>query len=353
MGALTAAIQVLKEAGEPLHYKEITQRILDQGLWSTKGATPEATVNAVFAVEISKRGDEARVLRVGKGLFAVSDAPSTKPTKPQSSKTPKAPKLEKVPKPLTTTSAETMSFTESAEYILKTQGDRQPMHYKQITKMALSLGLLSTQGLTPDASMYASIVQEIGRRRRRGDKQRFVQHGKGMVGLQGWVKEGIPAQVRRHNDKVRKAFRARLGKMDAGDFEVFVGAFLVAIGFEDVEVTSRHGDRGIDVRGTLVVADVVRTKMAVQVKRWSNNVQAPTVQQVRGALGAHEQGLIVTTSDFSPGAREEAARPDATPVALMNGEQLVALLLEHEIGVERESIDLFELKEEGDEADEA
>jgi restriction system protein len=57
--------------------------------------------------------------------------------------------------------------------------------------------------------------------------------------------------------------------------------------------------------------------MAVQVKRWQHNVQAPTVQQLRGALGVHEQGLIVTTSDFSAGARAEAAKPDRTPVALM------------------------------------
>ena len=71
------------------------------------------------------------------------------------------------------------------------------------------------------------------------------------------------------------------------------------------------------MRGTLVVGDVIRTRMAVQVKRWKHNVQAPIVQQVRGSLGTHEQGLIITTSDFSAGAREEAARPDAVPVGLM------------------------------------
>lgn len=69
------------------------------------------------------------------------------------------------------------------------------------------------------------------------------------------------------------------------------------------------------------------------------------MQQVRGSLGAHEQGLIITTSDFSPGARSEAARPDAVPVALMNGEQLVTLLIEHDIGVRRANYDLIELGE--------
>jgi hypothetical protein len=37
MSAREAAIQVLSEAGEPLHAKEITKRILANRLWSTNG----------------------------------------------------------------------------------------------------------------------------------------------------------------------------------------------------------------------------------------------------------------------------------------------------------------------------
>jgi restriction system protein len=78
-------------------------------------------------------------------------------------------------------------------------------------------------------------------------------------------------------------------------------------------------------------------------------VQAPQVQQVRGSLGAHEQGLIITTSGFSKGAQAEATRPDALPVALMNGEQLVALMVEHEVGCSRRAHDILEV--EGNDAD--
>src|SRR5262249_775706 len=128
-----------------------------------------------------------------------------------------------------------------------------------------------------------------------------------------------------------------------GAFEDLIGALLAKIGFEDVQVTARSGDGGIDVRGTLVVGSVIRTSMAIQAKRWKNNVQAPIIQQVRGSLGTHEQGLIITTSDFSEGARKEAERSNAVPVALMNGEQLVALLVENELGIRRASYDLIEL----------
>jgi hypothetical protein len=45
---------------------------------------------------------------------------------------------------------------------------------------------------------------------------------------------------------------------------------------------------------------------------------------------------------ISPGSRAEAARPDRIPVALLNGEELVGLLVEHEIGVARRGLDLLE-----------
>lgn len=64
---------------------------------------------------------------------------------------------------------------------------------------------------------------------------------------------------------------------------------------------------------------------------------------MRGSLKIHEQGLIVTTSDFSKGAVNEANRVDATPIALMNGKQLVKLLMDYEIMVKREPCSIFEL----------
>ncbi|MFH0967826.1 MAG: restriction endonuclease, partial [Methanobacteriota archaeon] len=51
-----------------------------------------------------------------------------------------------------------------------------------------------------------------------------------------------------------------------------------ALGFDSVSVTRISGDGGIDVRGTLVVGDVIKTKLAVQVKRWKNNIQAPVIR---------------------------------------------------------------------------
>jgi restriction system protein len=68
MSEILSAVQtVLSQAGVPLHYKEITDRVLSQGLWVTKGQTPDATINAQLAVDIKERGGASIFQRTDKG----------------------------------------------------------------------------------------------------------------------------------------------------------------------------------------------------------------------------------------------------------------------------------------------
>lgn len=338
--ALDAALQVLQDAAAPLHYKEITRRILDAGLWQTDGKTPAATINAQLSVDIKKNGAASAFCRRGKGIFA-RNADRTEPPIKDSGVLRSEDSSLYLCGP---ESGKTLSFTAAAECILNASRGK-PMHYREITRHALQHRLLDTTGKTPEATMYAQILTETKRRQRRGEQPRFIMLGKGMVALTRWQGRGLAFQVEEANKKARKELLKSVQAMTPGDFEDLIGRLLAAIGFEEVEVTSRSKDGGIDVRGTLVVGDVIRTRLAVQAKRWKNNIQSPIIQQVRGSLGAHEQGLVITTSDFSKGARQEAERPDATPVGLMDGEQLTALLVENEIGVQLTPLQLIQLEE--------
>ena len=374
MNARDAAEQALAQAGEPLGYRDLTERILAAGQWETNGATPEATINAQLSMDILTHGIESRFQRTAKGVFALRRwglpeyiaashrnghngheeataddgeenmalAARPAPTRP----TPAMPA-----EAATVPEVEPLSFTDAAEQVLDLYGNQQPMHYRAITHQALELGLLETAGKTPEATLYASVLQEIARQEKRGETPRFVKVGRGLLSIGRWQHQGLADQIERHNAEVRAQLLTRLKGMPPDAFEALIGQLLAALGFDEVEVTRRSGDGGIDVRGTLVVGDVIRIRMAVQVKRWQHNVQSPTVQQVRGALGAHDQGLVITTSDYGPGAHREASRPDAVKVALMNGEQLVALLVEHGIGVQRAAYDLIELGPTGDDAE--
>lgn len=338
MDVKTAAIQVLQQARTALHAKDIAEQIMAAGLWQSEGKTPDATVGARLYSDIKSNGEKSPFVKVGPQTFALRDSVEI-----PSGAEPVPAFAEDAPKPPSVN-----SFTDCAQKVLEEFGGKKPMHYKEITEKALQKGWLVTNGKTPEATMYAQVITEIKRQQKRGERPRFVQHGRGYVGLSQWMGRGLAFQIEQHNHQVRKVLRERLLAMKPGEFEELISQLLAEMGFEMVEVTKLSGDGGIDVRGTLVVGDVVRIKMAVQVKKWKlkNNIQAPVVQQVRGSLGAHEQGLIITTSDFSPGAVKEAAQADKTPIALMNGEQLVMLLMEHGIGVHRSTSDLFEIDEE-------
>ena len=55
MNVQDAAIQILKDAGKPLHAKEIAERIMEAGLWIAKGKTPVATVSARLYSDVKQQ----------------------------------------------------------------------------------------------------------------------------------------------------------------------------------------------------------------------------------------------------------------------------------------------------------
>ena len=329
-----AAIEVLKSSQDPLDAKEITKKIFELNLWKSNGKTPENTVAAQLYMDIKKHGTTSAFCLDSPGKFRLN----------QQSPEREAAKEEKKPS-FNVEVVQSYTFTECAIKVLEEHGLREPMHYKKITKIALEKGWLVTEGKTPESTMYAQILTEIKRFKASGRVPRFVQHGSGKVGLGKWVTRGVASEIEIYNKQTRKELLTLLHAMNPVDFEDLISRLLTAMGFEKVEVTKYCGDGGIDVRGVLVIGDVVRTKMAVQAKRWKNRVQAPMIQQLRGSLGAHEQGLIITTSDFTKGAKSEAIQTDKTPIALMNGEQFVTLLMEYSIGVASTSYVLFDLDE--------
>lgn len=67
--------KVLAESSAPLHYTEISEQILSRGYYETDGATPAATVSAQLTSSIKHDGEKSPFMRVGKGIFALKNAP--------------------------------------------------------------------------------------------------------------------------------------------------------------------------------------------------------------------------------------------------------------------------------------
>jgi hypothetical protein len=72
LGLVDAAIQVMKETGEPMNCKDIVKVILEKKLWETTGKTPDATLYSSILRDIQKKGAEARFKKVDRGQFALA-----------------------------------------------------------------------------------------------------------------------------------------------------------------------------------------------------------------------------------------------------------------------------------------
>lgn len=120
-------------------------------------------------------------------------------------------------------------------------------------------------------------------------------------------------------------------ELDDKEFEILVGHLLTALGFEGSEVTGRSGDGGVDAIGELNVFNLAKVKVFVQAKRYKQGtkIAASTVRQLRQAIPFGGQGGFITTADFQAAATETALEPGFPRIGLINGRQLVDLLVEH------------------------
>ena len=68
-----AALLVLRLAGKPLHYKEITDVAIERSLLSHVGKSPEVTMGARLAAQVKNADKQNPMKRVKPGVFALSE----------------------------------------------------------------------------------------------------------------------------------------------------------------------------------------------------------------------------------------------------------------------------------------
>lgn len=119
--------------------------------------------------------------------------------------------------------------------------------------------------------------------------------------------------------------------LDDKEFEILVGFLLEAIGFEGTEVIGKTGDGGVDATGELNVSNLAKIKLFVQAKRYKlgTKILANQVRQLRQAIPSNGQGAFITTADFQKKAFDIALEVGFPRIGLINGHQLVDLLIEH------------------------
>lgn len=144
----------------------------------------------------------------------------------------------------------------------------------------------------------------------------------------------------------REQLLAILRALPPAGFERICQRLLRESGFQQVIVTGRSGDGGIDGHGVLEVNPLVTFKVLFQCKRYGDStaVTPSQVRDFRGAMqGRADKGLILTTGAFTAEARKEATRDGVPPIELVDGDKLIAMFERVELGLK--PVQTFEVDE--------
>lgn len=327
MTFVQAAVAVLQQAQHPLSVWEITRLALEQGFIDSMGRTPRQTMSAVITATLRREqegGELSPFYRVERGLYRLRQSDDPLPER-------------YLDNAIFQQYGEYLTYKEAAYEVLKTEG--RPMPYAEIAQLAAEWGLINPNSMTPDASLSAQLYRDI---QQLGLASRFRREGPGLFGLAEWEREvdTLTQMAQRQRQQAKQQLLNVIQHMDPYAFEHVVGRLLGKLGYNNIIVTSRTADEGIDVVADVVVG-IMSMRTAIQVKRTAANVGRPIVSQFRGdmlALQDVDQGMILTTAGFTKGALDVARLPNTIPIILINGDKLTELLIEHRIGVRVEQI---------------
>lgn len=193
---------------------------------------------------------------------------------------------------------------------------------------------LTEKGRETPEVIPSVIVQQVQEAARRNAQQSEVAEEQNSAELD---EDEIPVEAQPWREQLQKIL---IEQLSPAAFERLTQRLLRESGFVHVEVTGRTGDGGIDGRGVARLNGLMSFHIAFQCKKYANGVGAPEIRNFRGAIqGVADRGLFITTGYFTRAALEEANRPGASPIDLVDGEQLAEKLKELGLGIKTEMIE--------------
>lgn len=130
-----------------------------------------------------------------------------------------------------------------------------------------------------------------------------------------------PEEVTSGSTDYKSELLAVIKSLPPDGFERLCQRVLRESGFQEVTVTGKSGDGGIDGIGVLQVNPFVSFNVLFQCKRYQGSVTPSQVRDFRGAMaGRADKGIMMTTGTFTVDAKKEARRDGAAPIELVAGE---------------------------------
>ena len=210
------------------------------------------------------------------------------------------------------------------------------IHKNNITKINYRLGwakyYLKKYGILENSSRGVWVLTNDGRKIGEVDKTEVNQK---VRAYNRERRERLDEEISNEDEpRWQDKLLETLKKMDPAAFERLSQLLLRELGFNNVEVTGKSGDGGIDGKGILKIGSVISFRIVFQCKRYKESVSSSVVRDFRGAFqGRADKGLLISTGSFTRDAKTEAQRDGALAIDLIDGEELATKLKELGLGI--------------------
>jgi len=218
---------------------------------------------------------------------------------------------------------------------------------RQIAETAQRRGRLNGDAQLVQSQVAAAVRADNARRIASGQRPRFRLAG-GRVALTDWLLSGDLARleqealaaVERYRDAARRAFARKLGELPGHAFVEICVLALEKIGVSQLRALRRAGVPGGESHfsGILRTAAADELRLALVIRRDGREVGRERVADLRGSLhhyGPASAGWVFTAGQMLSGAREEAAVPGTSPIALFDGLAVARLCEDNDVAVIR------------------
>ncbi|SHJ92976.1 restriction endonuclease [Paramaledivibacter caminithermalis] len=121
-------------------------------------------------------------------------------------------------------------------------------------------------------------------------------------------------------------------------FERFLKHFFEELGLDEIEITQRSGDNGIDLKAKRKGFDedngLDTINYYIQAKRYSPTSTLPPrfARELRGTLPSGYKGILITTGRFSRRTLEMANEDESRPIIFISGKKLIQMCIDNGIG---------------------
>src|SRR5438105_8542572 len=386
-----AAVEVLRRAGKPLHYKEIADVAVRDNLLSHVGQDPEVTMGQRLAA-MAKRDDDRKVIAVApEGTFALMEwsvpleqvvEPVAPPLHPADDPDAVYRPREREPRPINAQARRRMEalhpggeeveedrtrgqrrFPPPAEVVFEWLAQRQSgAPISELSDALFKKSLLSEALVRDHASLVQALLEDNRRRTEAGRKPAFIVDGERVTLVEFPAPSELPDEARTSHTSlgrpmsaaqlvaegrraVVRALRRRVADLETSGFEQLCSQLLEKMGMRDVRIAKRSKEGPLYLaRQRRGVSDL---RVAVKLARGSREIGRADVQELRKDLAHYsaQMGLVLAPGEAGRDARAEASAAGQPPVAPYAGDALPEEMIACRVGVTVQSVEVPDLDE--------